>query len=337
MGPIDKALTMGRHRIVIEANPLLKQCLQDFHTLIKIMCTRPTFCRELVPNTPDYVGYCDASKLGAGGVWMSGTKFVRPTVWRLEFPSNIRERVVSVNNPDGDITNSDLEMAGLVAEYLVLEHLTSLKFAHTAAWCDNTPTVSWANKLSSSKSMVAARLVWALAMRLHVHQASPLVTWSIAGINNIMADTASRLFHRTNAKGETFAIPDDAFLHNFNSRFPHPQADWWQLFCFSDKLSTLIFSELRGETSTLGSWLRIPMKGSATGTIGGPSCSHSMTWTQCSPILKPVATCPLAPELACLQHSLDGSGQVSTPETAAPESSAKQFRARYVPLEQHSN
>jgi hypothetical protein len=84
-------------------------------------------------------------------------------------------------------------MAGLLAEYLVLEHLTPLKFAHTAAWCDNTPTVSWANKLSSSKSMVAVRLVQALALQLHTNQVSPLITWSIAGILNVMADSITNI------------------------------------------------------------------------------------------------------------------------------------------------
>lgn len=71
-----------------------------------------------------------------------------------------------------------------------------LKFAQTAAWCDNTPMVSWDNKWSSSKSMVAARLVWALALWLHTNQASPLITWSITGILNIMANTASQTFNQ---------------------------------------------------------------------------------------------------------------------------------------------
>ena len=75
--------------------------------------------------------------------------------------------------------------------------------------------------------MVAAHLVQALAMQLHVHQGSPLVTWLIAGIKNIMADTASRLFNRTNVMGETFTITDDIFLHDFNSHFPHSQVTSW--------------------------------------------------------------------------------------------------------------
>jgi hypothetical protein len=82
--------------------------------------------------------------------------------------------------------------------------------------------------------------VQALATQLHVHQASPLVTWSTAGVKKIMANAASRIFNGTNVTKETFTITDDKFLHNFNSCLPHPQATSLQLFQFSSKLSMLI-------------------------------------------------------------------------------------------------
>jgi hypothetical protein len=99
---------------------------------------------------------------------------------RLEHPPDIQHKVVSFSNPAGTLTNSDLEMAGMLVHYLVLEHLVSLRHMHVAAWCDNTPTVSWTNKLSSSRSQVAGHLTWALAMHLHANEASPLVSVSIA-------------------------------------------------------------------------------------------------------------------------------------------------------------
>jgi hypothetical protein len=138
--------------ISIMDNQLLQGALRDFHTLIKMIGCQPTLCHELIPDTPDYIGYCDASKLGAGGVWMSGRRELKPVVWRLEFPPEIQAEVVSFANPWGSITNSDLEMGGLLAQFLVLEHVAPMHLEHAAAWCDNTPTVSWANKMSSSKS-----------------------------------------------------------------------------------------------------------------------------------------------------------------------------------------
>jgi hypothetical protein len=76
-----------------------------------------------VVDDPGYIGHCDASKLGAGGVWLSGTRTLSPIVWRVEWPEDIRNNVVSFDNPSGTITNSDLEMAGMLLHFLVLEHL----------------------------------------------------------------------------------------------------------------------------------------------------------------------------------------------------------------------
>jgi hypothetical protein len=86
MGPIDDALTGGHNWIHIKSNQLLRSSLQDFHTIIKIIGQQPNFCRELVPDTPKYIGYCDASKLWAGGVWMSGSKFLKPQSGAWSFP-----------------------------------------------------------------------------------------------------------------------------------------------------------------------------------------------------------------------------------------------------------
>jgi hypothetical protein len=113
----------------------------------------------------------------------------------VEWPADIRKNVISFDNPSGTLTNSDLEMAGMVLQhYLVLEHLVASKHVHVTAWCDNTPTVSWTNKLSSSKSTIAGRLTRALALRIHANEASPLILVSIAGVKNRMADVASRTF-----------------------------------------------------------------------------------------------------------------------------------------------
>ena len=81
-----------------------------------------------------------------------------PIIWRVPWPNNIRQPIVSFNNPSGSLSNSDLEMAGMLLLYLVLEHVTTLRHIHVAAWCDNTPMVAWMNKLSASHSPIAGRL-----------------------------------------------------------------------------------------------------------------------------------------------------------------------------------
>jgi hypothetical protein len=89
MGPIDAALQGKQRWIWIKANAPVRDALSNFGTLIKILGQRPTHCRELDVDIPGYVGYCDASKLGAGGVWLSGTFQLSPIVWHIKWPPNI--------------------------------------------------------------------------------------------------------------------------------------------------------------------------------------------------------------------------------------------------------
>jgi hypothetical protein len=73
MGPIDVELRGNKRLIRVKTNQHLRDALQDFSTLIKVLGHRPSHCHALVVDDPGYIGYCDASKLGAGGVWLSGT------------------------------------------------------------------------------------------------------------------------------------------------------------------------------------------------------------------------------------------------------------------------
>ena len=297
LGPIDAALRNDRKWLPIKSNETLRSALSDFGILLHIVTARPTHCRELVTNnTPGFIGFCDASAHGAGGVWFAGEQPLHPTVWRVPWPPIIQTRLVTFHNPDGTISNSDLEMAGMLLHYLVLEQLAPLRHIHVAAWCDNTPTVSWTNKLSASRSPIAGRLTRALAMRIHVNQASPLTSLSIAGVDNTMADTASRTFHRNTATNTTFAINDDEFLLTFNSSFPL-QDHSWQGFRLSSKITSRVFSELKGEASTLASWRRLTRKGSAIGTIGDCSSHRSVMWTPCLQTSPPTSASNSSPPL----------------------------------------
>jgi hypothetical protein len=328
MGPIDAELRGNKRLIHIKTNQHLREALRDFSTLIRVLGHRPSHCRELVVDDPGYIGYCDASKLGAGGVWLSGTRHLSPVVWRVEWPADIRQNVISFDNPSGTLTNSDLEMAGMVLHYLVLEHLVALQHVHVAAWCDNTPTVSWTNKLSSSKSAIAGRLTRALAMRIHANEASPLISVSIAGVKNRMADVASRTFSRHAVASDTFTISDTDFLQSFSNTFPLQDGSW-SIFRVSNKLSSRIFSELRGTTSTLGSWLQITTKGSAIGSIGRSTSVPSVDWTPCSPM------CQTPSESTSFSVSLSGSGEAIT--GTAIKSELAPFKSRFVPSERRSN
>ena len=139
----------------------LAQCLHDWVTLLQHISSRPTHVLELVHKPSTYIGYVDACGFGAGGVWFSGSSSLKPTVWRITFPKFVIANLVSSKNPQGFITNSDLEMAGLLCQWLVLECIApqSLQYATAGMFSDNTPTVAWANKLSTSTSTIASYLL----------------------------------------------------------------------------------------------------------------------------------------------------------------------------------
>ena len=61
----------------------------------------------------------DAPGKGAGGIWFPAPHLNhreefkhKPVMWRLKWPQHVIDRLVSDDNPDGDILNSDLELAG---------------------------------------------------------------------------------------------------------------------------------------------------------------------------------------------------------------------------------
>ena len=309
----------------IPITPALRQALQDWIVIIKRIGSRPTSVLELIPGTPWYIGYCDASGFGAGGVWISGSKQIPPLVWRLEWPEDIQKRLVSDSNPDGDLTNSDLEMAGHLIQWLILEHHApqSLEHAHIGIFCDNTPTVAWATRLHSSKSVIAGHLLRALALRQHINRTSPLITISIAGILNLMADIASRSF-----RDSRFINSSAPFADIFTSLFPLPQKNSWTECHLPAKLCLHVISCLRGEPLTMASWTKITKKGKSTGHTGNNTAKPG-TSTHTSLIahhLKPSSFS---------QHSLLGSGLDTTVEER--ELQFKLLKSRYQPSPRQSS
>ena len=189
---------------------------------------------------PDYVGIMDAAKEGTGGVVIGEGSACVPTVFRLEWPQEVQAQVVTEDNPDGTITNSDLEMAGLLLCWLVLEHVApDLYHKHIALFCDNSPTVAWVMRMATRASRVAGQLLMALALRMKVRETSPLTTLHIAGDQNSIADIPSRSFGGT---PKWHCRTDDDFLKLYNSHFPLPKQQSWTVFQIPSALSTRVIS-----------------------------------------------------------------------------------------------
>jgi len=129
----------------------------------------PTKCLELVSGWPDFVGVKDASGHGHGvvGVIIGENEACPPTVFRMEWPDDIKAEINSSKNRSGKLINSDLEMSGLLLLFLVMEEVCTLKSdSHIALFSDNQPTVSWVERLAAKSSAVAGQLVRALALQL---------------------------------------------------------------------------------------------------------------------------------------------------------------------------
>ena len=247
----------------------LRQTLRDWRTLVQQLGVNPTPVQLLVNEYPNYITYTDACKLGAGGVITPGLNPIQPWVWQYEWPPDIQQRLVTDNNPAGDLTINDLELAGMVLGWLVLEYTCNdLTYKHVGMFCDNTSAVSWAFKGSTATSLVAARLLRFMFLRQRARQASSLVPLHIAGKDNAMADIPSRAFKT----GEYFHAQTDLVAY-FNSHFPLSQQQSWREYAIPNALALRVISCLRGAPSQMESLLKLPKLEKSIGKSGQTTAS----------------------------------------------------------------
>jgi hypothetical protein len=124
----------------IRVNRFVRDSLDAFCRLATSLCHRPTCLAEIVPQALLLLGAMDAAKHGMGGVYFDsgGNAFV----WQEPFPHAVQRRLVSHNNPSGDVMNSNLEHAGLLAQVDLMTHTHDVCYATLKNFSDNTPTVS---------------------------------------------------------------------------------------------------------------------------------------------------------------------------------------------------
>ena len=259
--PINKVISKEPKFVFIRKNSDLHQAIADLRTMITEARKEPTHCRELVTGPPDFFGIVDAAKEGTGGVVMGEEEGCVPTVFRLEWPTQIRQMMEK-----GILTNSDLELAGMVVLFLVIEAVCPcLKHKHVALFNDNTPAVGWTDRMASKQSRTAGGLLRALAFRMRHHRVSPLTPLHIRGIHNSISDIPSRSFGGT----KKWHFPNDNdFLTFFNSQFPLNNQISWQLFRLSDELSSRVISALQTGATEMDVWRRLPPLGTSIGGTG---------------------------------------------------------------------
>jgi hypothetical protein len=192
--------------------------LQYFQWLAEDLTRRPARIAEIIPKAkPDTLGAQDIPALGMGGVHFVPQEDgqVLPLLWRSPFPRAIQERLVSFENPAGDINNSELELAASVAQHDILAQKIDIRESTIHNSSDNVATVWWQRKGSTSSSGPTARLLRLQSLH-QCHSCYVPLFDCIAGKSNAMPDACSRLWH----------LSDVQLLAYFELTFPRNQP--WQ-------------------------------------------------------------------------------------------------------------
>jgi hypothetical protein len=265
----------------VRLTPEVREQLEIFQDFLHGHAKRPTTLEELVPGVDLHVGACDAAKSGRGGVWF--TDDGEAIVWREPYSEDVQSEVISDQNLTGKLTNSDLELEGTVLHHFVLGKTAKVEGETTYTGCDNTPAVSWRTKGSSTSRKARARIL-RLAAGLQREQRAHHRIGHLSGVNNRMADDASRLWH----------LSDDDFVSYFNRTYP--QINSWQLYRMPNAVNSLMTSVLLNSESNAESVLQELQRHTLSGPHGLPSATASKSIQDCpqSTILCSSSSC-LAP------------------------------------------
>ena len=118
--------------------------LTNWKVLALQAASRLTHLAEIARWEPTHLGFCDASGIGAGGVWLDLARIGQNLVCRLPWPPDSVATLVSLINPQGKITNSDLELAALnLQEATLIKTVPKASMAAPRSGSGNTPAVSW--------------------------------------------------------------------------------------------------------------------------------------------------------------------------------------------------
>ena len=201
---------------------------------------RPTQLYELVSMTPVIDGTTDASGLGMGGIVFLPTELLAPRVsqaaghpilWCIHFPTDIVQHLVMQENPNGDITNSDLELVAMVLQQDVIAQHYNVHECTTHTTTDNTPSWAWQHWGSISTDTLLAYLLCLQALHQWYHHYIPTYSY-LPDKLNVMADDTTQLWK----------LMDDQLLTHFNAIYP--QSLSWNIYHPTSSMTSAVISVL---------------------------------------------------------------------------------------------
>lgn len=304
--PLQEAFRTETSDRRLRLHPLVHQFLNDFRNLADTLERRPTRIAELIPRDPSAIGTTDASGQGMGGVAFLNTPYgVRPILWRHPFPTPIRKRLITFNNPRGALSIGDLELAATVCQHDVVSLAADIREHTIHDFHDNTAAQYWQRKGSTTSIGPAAALLRIQSHHQRHFRYVPVHDF-LPGVLNRMSDDASRLWY----------LSDAALLAYFNSTYP--QQVCWELHHVRPDLLSSVILTLAGKQYERVSYEELNRKLTVTGPCGSPSAVNS-TSTLFSRTLIPF-------------HFSKSSPLVTAAERAPPvsPSSLAQFRTQYA-------
>ena len=195
-----------------------------------------------------------------------------PVVQRMRFPEKLQKLLVN-KKLFGYITILDSECAGMLSQWLALGFIvTTLKNNQSESFWNITPTVMWASKMASQKSVVSGILLRALALQQSVNHAYLLITIFIPGVENNLPGIPSRKFGKIY---KWYYSCNKKFLSMFNTWSSLSQVRYWIMFHFIYKFSTQLISELLMYRFTKGIWVWPPCNIGSVGVIFGSTAYQS--------------------------------------------------------------
>ena len=156
------ALTAANHasRATTYLSKSFHRDVKFWQSLCADMVSRPTYFVDIVQRLATDMGYTDASGLGYRGVWIDPNEDGVHYVWRLPWAEKIIADLVSSDNTQGRITNSDLELAVLVLQEGTFPFVsTNPTWRAPFTGSENTNTVAWTFLEASTVNPVVADLL----------------------------------------------------------------------------------------------------------------------------------------------------------------------------------
>ena len=95
-----------------------------------------------------------------GGIWVPIRQHLGPIIcWCTAFPVSIQNQLISEDNPQGLLNNSELELTGTIAHDAMLLSADPSAVQSVLVGCDNIKAVSWLCKGSLATDGLVALLL----------------------------------------------------------------------------------------------------------------------------------------------------------------------------------